>query len=237
MRATRRHHNPVRSHRLHLYLCQRDQSRGGRYRVVARRKFGGSRLLAEQARNLYVVRCPGFDVSNSAQRHRRRGSDHRILPGGERPSRLRPSQRRYFHDLRSAGLRGPNSDTMANGINAAGVITGWYIDPSFIGHGFLRIPILGFAGFCKRRCQRKHLRAATAALAVAAAILSGVTAARSQRTGTGETADLYCTATRLPAEYAPPIFILIDVVSISSIMCTSAIQPGALKTRIHTNEE
>ena len=40
------------------------------------------------------------------------------------------------------GSEEPDSETIANGINPAGVITGWYIDPSFIGHGFLRIPIL-----------------------------------------------------------------------------------------------
>jgi predicted membrane protein len=40
------------------------------------------------------------------------------------------------------GSEEPSSLTIANGINPAGVITGWYIDPSFIGHGFLRIPIL-----------------------------------------------------------------------------------------------
>jgi predicted membrane protein len=40
------------------------------------------------------------------------------------------------------GSAEPSAYTFANGINGAGVITGWYIDPSFIGHGFLRIPIL-----------------------------------------------------------------------------------------------
>jgi hypothetical protein len=40
------------------------------------------------------------------------------------------------------GSAEPAAFTFANGINSAGVITGWYIDPSFIGHGFLRIPIL-----------------------------------------------------------------------------------------------
>ena len=40
------------------------------------------------------------------------------------------------------GSAEPESYTFANGINAAGTITGWYIDPSFIGHGFLRIPTL-----------------------------------------------------------------------------------------------
>ena len=39
------------------------------------------------------------------------------------------------------GSEEPYSFTIANGINPAGVITGWYIDPSFIGYGFLRIPI------------------------------------------------------------------------------------------------
>jgi hypothetical protein len=39
------------------------------------------------------------------------------------------------------GSEEPDSETIANGINPAGVITGWYIDPSFIGHGFLRIPV------------------------------------------------------------------------------------------------
>ena len=34
----------------------------------------------------------------------------------------------------------PYSFTIANGIDPAGVIAGWYIDPSFLGHGFLRIP-------------------------------------------------------------------------------------------------
>jgi hypothetical protein len=40
------------------------------------------------------------------------------------------------------GSAEPDSYTFANGINAAGVITGWYIDPSFIGYGFLRMPTL-----------------------------------------------------------------------------------------------
>jgi hypothetical protein len=40
------------------------------------------------------------------------------------------------------GSAEPAAFTFANGINPAGVITGWYIDPSDIGHGFLRIPIL-----------------------------------------------------------------------------------------------
>jgi probable HAF family extracellular repeat protein len=40
------------------------------------------------------------------------------------------------------GSAEPASFTFSNGINAAGVITGWYIDQSDIGHGFLRIPIL-----------------------------------------------------------------------------------------------
>jgi predicted membrane protein len=40
------------------------------------------------------------------------------------------------------GSAEPSSYTFANGINPAGVITGWYIDPSDLGHGFLRIPIL-----------------------------------------------------------------------------------------------
>jgi hypothetical protein len=40
------------------------------------------------------------------------------------------------------GSAEPESYTFANGINAAGVITGWYIDPSFIGYGFLRMPTL-----------------------------------------------------------------------------------------------
>jgi hypothetical protein len=35
-----------------------------------------------------------------------------------------------------------SSYTIANGINPAGVITGWYVDSSFLGYGFLRIPIL-----------------------------------------------------------------------------------------------
>jgi hypothetical protein len=39
------------------------------------------------------------------------------------------------------GSAEPGSYTFANGINPAGVVTGWYIDPSFIGYGFLRIPI------------------------------------------------------------------------------------------------
>lgn len=30
--------------------------------------------------------------------------------------------------------------TFANGINSEGVITGWYIDPSFLAHGFIRMP-------------------------------------------------------------------------------------------------
>jgi predicted membrane protein len=34
-----------------------------------------------------------------------------------------------------------SSYTFANGINPAGVITGWYVDSSFLGYGFLRIPI------------------------------------------------------------------------------------------------
>jgi uncharacterized membrane protein len=38
------------------------------------------------------------------------------------------------------GSAEPESLTFANGINAAGVVTGWYIDPSFIGYGFLRMP-------------------------------------------------------------------------------------------------
>ncbi|MGA2371622.1 MAG: hypothetical protein ABSG11_13240 [Candidatus Korobacteraceae bacterium] len=40
------------------------------------------------------------------------------------------------------GSNEPYSDTQATGISPTGVITGWYVDPSFIGHGFLRIPIL-----------------------------------------------------------------------------------------------
>jgi hypothetical protein len=40
------------------------------------------------------------------------------------------------------GSEEPHSETLSYGINPAGVITGWYIDPSFLGHGFLRIPIL-----------------------------------------------------------------------------------------------
>jgi predicted membrane protein len=40
------------------------------------------------------------------------------------------------------GSAEPAAFTFADGINPAGVITGWYIDPSDIGHGFLRIPIL-----------------------------------------------------------------------------------------------
>jgi hypothetical protein len=38
------------------------------------------------------------------------------------------------------GSNEPGSLTVANGINPAGVVTGWYIDPSFLGYGFLRIP-------------------------------------------------------------------------------------------------
>jgi uncharacterized membrane protein len=40
------------------------------------------------------------------------------------------------------GSAEPESFTFANGINSGGVITGWYIDPSFLGYGFLRIPTL-----------------------------------------------------------------------------------------------
>jgi hypothetical protein len=38
------------------------------------------------------------------------------------------------------GSEEPSSLTFPNGINPAGVVTGWYVDPSFLGHGFLRIP-------------------------------------------------------------------------------------------------
>lgn len=46
-----------------------------------------------------------------------------------------------FTTFDPTGSAEPSSYTFANGINPTGVSTGWYIDPSFIGHGFLRIPI------------------------------------------------------------------------------------------------
>ena len=45
-----------------------------------------------------------------------------------------------FTTFDPAGSEEPYSLTLVNGINPAGVITGWYIDPKFLGHGFLRIP-------------------------------------------------------------------------------------------------
>jgi len=87
LRANRRHHYYDRSHRVHRYLSQRDQSRGGHYRVVARQPnavFHG--FLRSSDGTLTTFDVPGSRGENdpSAINPRGRSQDPSLTRAGRR---------------------------------------------------------------------------------------------------------------------------------------------------------